>query len=219
MQFEAGQYVDFILADGVRRSYSIANPPSPAGVMDLEFHIRHLPGGLFTDRVFGGMRQREKFQFEGPLGSFLLRDSSKPALFVASGTGYAPIRSILLSELAKGNPRRMVLYWGGRCRKDLYLLEEAADLAARHANFSFVPVLSEPLAEDAWTGATGFVHRAVMRDLEDLSGWQVYASGVPVMVNAAQRDFVAVCGLPEHEFFSDAFVSAADLARLDTASA
>lgn len=219
LQFEAGQYVDFLLADGVRRSYSIANPPSPAGVIDLEFHIRHMPGGVFTDSVFGGMKLRDKFQFEGPLGSFLLRESSKPALFLASGTGYAPIRSILLKELARGNPRKMVLYWGGRSRKDLYLFEEAAELAQRHDNFSFVPVLSEPLAGDNWAGATGFVHRAVMRDLNDLSGWQVYACGVPLMVDAARRDFVAQCGLPEHEMYADAFVSRADLARIDAADA
>jgi CDP-4-dehydro-6-deoxyglucose reductase len=217
LQFEAGQYVDFILPDGLRRSYSIANAPSAAGVMDLEFHIRHLPGGAFTDKVFGGMKLREKFQFEGPLGSFLLRESSKPALFLASGTGYAPIRSILLKELAAGNPRKMVLYWGGRSRKDLYLLEEAQNLARLHANFTFVPVLSEPLAEDEWTGTTGFVHRAVMKDLKDLSAWQVYACGVPVMVDAARRDFVGQCALPEGEFFADAFVSCADLARFDAA--
>ena len=218
-QFEAGQYVDFILSDGMRRSYSIANAPSAAGVMDLEFHVRHLPGGVFTDKLFGGMKLREKFQFEGPLGSFLLRDSSKPALFLASGTGYAPIRSILLKELANGNTRKMVLYWGGRSRKDLYLFEEAQDLARRYANFTFVPVLSEPLAQDEWTGATGFVHRAVMQDLKDLSAWQVYACGVPAMVDAARLDFVEQCGLPEHEMYADAFVSRADLARFDALEA
>jgi len=218
MQFEAGQYVDFLLPGGVRRSYSIANPPDAGGVINLEFHIRHLPGGLFTQKLFGGMKEREKLQFEGPFGSFLLRESSKPSLFLASGTGYAPIRSILMKELAKGNTRKMVLYWGGRILKDLYMIEEPKDLARRYANFSFVPVLSEPRLEDGWMGATGFVHRAVMQDLKDLSGWQVYACGVPAMVDAALRDFVSECALPETEFFADSFVSMADIARVESGS-
>jgi len=218
LRFEAGQYVDFLLPGGVRRSYSIANAPDVGGVINLEFHIRHLPGGLFTQKLFGGMKEREKLQFEGPLGSFLLRESPKPAVFLASGTGYAPIRSILMKELAKGNTRKMVLYWGGRTLKDLYMIEEAQDLAKRYANFSFIPVLSEPLPGDAWTGATGFVHHAVMQNLKDLSGWQVYACGVPVMVDAALRDFVSECALPETEFFADSFVSMADIARVESAS-
>jgi CDP-4-dehydro-6-deoxyglucose reductase len=215
MQFASGQYVDFLLPGGVRRSYSIANPAKPEGVIDLEFHIRHLSGGLFTDRLFGGLKEREKLQFEGPLGAFFLRESSKPALFVASGTGYAPIRSILLSELPKRSGRKMVLYWGGRARKDLYMFEEAQQWSGEFDNFTFIPVLSDSPASDQWTGATGFVHRAVMNDIEDLSPWQVYACGVPVMVDAAQRDFVAERGLPEEEFYFDAFVSMSDIARLD----
>jgi CDP-4-dehydro-6-deoxyglucose reductase len=213
LQFESGQYVDFIFPDGLRRSYSIANPSTAAGTIDLEFHIRHLPGGLYTDKVFQGLKPREKLQFEGPLGSFFLRESAKPALFLASGTGYAPIRSILLKHLAMNAVRPMTLYWGGRSRKDLYMIQEADDLAARYPNFRFVPVLSEPRPEDEWTGATGFVHLAVMRNIPDLSGWQVYACGAPLMVEAATRDFTEKCGLPETEFFADSFVSMADLAR------
>lgn len=213
LQFESGQYVDFIFPDGLRRSYSIANPSTSAGTIDLEFHIRHLPGGLFTDKVFDGLKPRERLQFEGPLGSFFLRESDKPALFLASGTGYAPIRSILLKHLPMNADRQMVLYWGGRSLKDLYMVQEAQELAAAHKNFKFVPVLSDALPEDSWHGATGFVHRAVMQDLQNLAGWQVYACGVPVMIDAAQRDFTAICGLPEAEFFADSFVSMADLAK------
>ena len=142
-----------------------------------------------------------------------MRESAKPALFLASGTGYAPIRSILLKHLAMNAVRPMTLYWGGRSRKDLYMIQEADDLAARYPNFRFVPVLSEPRPEDEWTGATGFVHLAVMRNIPDLSGWQVYACGAPLMVEAATRDFTKKCGLPETEFFADSFVSMADLAR------
>lgn len=219
LQFAAGQYVDFLLPEGVRRSYSIANPASAAGVIDLEFHIRHLPGGLFTSKLFGGMKEREKIQFEGPLGTFFLRKSPKPALFIASGTGYAPIRSILLSELPRSSERQMVLYWGGRHRRDLYMMEEAEQFERQYENFSFVPVLSEARADDNWAGATGFVHRAAVRDYPDLSSWQVYACGAPVMVDAARNDFTGQCGLPEDEFYADAFVSMADIARLDAAGA
>jgi CDP-4-dehydro-6-deoxyglucose reductase, E3 len=213
LRFESGQYVDFIFADGTRRSYSIANPASSAGTIDLEFHIRHLHGGLFTDRLFRGLQPREKLQFEGPLGTFFLRESPKSALFLASGTGYAPIRSILLKHLPLDIGRRMVLYWGGRTRQDLYMMEEARELAARYPNFEFIPVLSDATAEDGWTGSSGFVHAAVLNDIPDLSGWQVYACGNPLMVEAASRDFTQVGGLPETEFFADSFVSLADLAR------
>lgn len=213
LRFESGQYVDFIFPDGTRRSYSMANPATSAGTIDLEFHIRHLPGGIFTDRLFKGLKPREKLQFEGPLGTFFLRESSKPALFLASGTGYAPIRSIILKHLPLESARPLTLYWGGRTRRDLYMMQEAKELAARHANFKFVPVLSEALPEDRWTGATGLVHAAAMRDFPDLSGWQVYACGNPLMIEAASRDFTARCGLAETEFFADSFVSLADLAR------
>jgi CDP-4-dehydro-6-deoxyglucose reductase len=213
LQFESGQYVDFIFPDGLRRSYSIANPSTSEGTIDLEFHVRHLPGGLFTDKVFGGLKTREKLQFEGPLGSFFLRESPKPALFLASGTGYAPIRSMLLKHLPMKTGRQMVLYWGGRTRKDIYMMEEAQGLAEKYDNFKFIPVLSDASPEDRWTGATGFVHAVAMEEVKDLSGWQVYACGAPVMVEAALRDFVAKCALPETEFFADSFISMADIAR------
>lgn len=213
MRFEAGQYVDFLLPDGVRRSYSIANPPKPEGVIDLEFHIRHMPGGLFTDHVFGSMKEREKVTFEGPLGTFFLRQSEKPAVFLASGTGYAPIRAILQKAFAAGTDRKMVLYWGARSLKDIYIFDEAQKMAAEHANLTFVPVLSDALPGDNWSGRTGFVHRAVLEDIPGLQDWQVYACGTPLMVEAARRDFCAESGLPDEEFYADSFVSEADLAR------
>jgi CDP-4-dehydro-6-deoxyglucose reductase len=195
----------------MKRSYSIANPPLD-GTVDLQFHIRHLPGGVFTDRLFGGMKQREKLQIEGPLGTFFLRDSDKPALLIASGTGYAPIRGMLLHSLPQRTGRKMVLYWGGRRKRDLYMLEEAMALAEQYPDFSFVPVLSAPAPEDDWSGHTGFVHEVAMRDLPDLSGWQVYASGAPAMVEAARADFSAICGLPQDQFFADSFVTQAEVA-------
>jgi CDP-4-dehydro-6-deoxyglucose reductase len=107
----------------------------------------------------------------------------------------------------------MTLYWGARRKKDLYLLDLAEQWAREIPNFKFVPVLSEPDASDAWTGRVGFVHRAVVEDLPDLSAYQVYACGAPVMVESAQRDFTQHHGLPEDEFYADSFTSAADLAN------
>ena len=211
-KYHAGQYLEFILRDGARRSYSMANAPhtlqqTPA----VELHIRHMPGGKFTDHVFGAMKEKEILRVEGPFGSFFLReDSTKPVVLLASGTGFAPIKAIVEHMAMKGIDRPTVLYWGCRTRRDLYLHEWAQQAAASMPNLRYVPVLSEPTPEDDWRGRTGFVHDAVMADLPDLSGHQVYACGAPVMVDAARRDFVARCGLPEDEFYADSFTSEAD---------
>jgi len=211
LQFLAGQYIDFLLKGGERRSFSMANAPHADEF--LELHIRHVPGGSFTDHVFGKMKERDILRMEGPLGSFFLReDSAKPIVFVASGTGFAPIKSILESAFKRGVTRPMVLYWGCRRPKDLYLHHLPQRWAQEHANFRYVPVVSEGLAEDAWTGRTGFVHRAVLEDFPDLSTHQVYACGVPVMVDSAKRDFTTLRGLPEDEFYADSFTTQADLA-------
>jgi CDP-4-dehydro-6-deoxyglucose reductase len=211
LQFLAGQYIDFLLKGGERRSFSMANPPHADELIEL--HIRHVPGGNFTDHVFGKMKQRDILRFEGPLGSFFLReDSTKPIVLVASGTGFAPIKSIIESALHRKVERPMVLYWGCRRPKDLYLNALAEKWALEQPNFRYVPVVSEAAAEDAWSGRSGFVHRAVMQDFPDLSGYQVYACGVPVMVDSARRDFIAQCQLPEDEFYADSFTTAADLA-------
>jgi CDP-4-dehydro-6-deoxyglucose reductase len=212
LQFLAGQYVEFLLRDGSRRSFSMGNAPHADELIQL--HVRHLPGGQFTDHVFGKMKERDILRFEGPLGTFFLReDSQKPIVFVASGTGFAPIKSIIEHALHKGIARPMALYWGGRRPKDLYMNALPQQWATEHAQlFKYVPVISDALPEDGWTGRTGFVHRAVMQDFPDLSGHQVYACGIPVMVDAARRDFTAQCRLPEDEFYADSFTSQADLA-------
>ena len=212
LQFLAGQYIEFLLKDGSRRSFSMANAPHDDEFIQL--HVRHVPGGQFTDHVFGRMKEREILRFEGPLGTFFLReDSAKPIVFVASGTGFAPIKSIIEQALYKGNPRPMVLYWGARRPKDLYMNELPLRWAIEHAGqFRYIPVVSDALADDQWSGRSGFVHRAVMEDFPDLSAHQVYACGVPVMVDAARRDFTQQCRLPEDEFFADSFTTQADLA-------
>lgn len=211
LKIAAGQFIDITLPDGTRRSYSIANPPRLENMIDLEFHVRHMPGGLFTDHVFGGMATRERVECNGPLGTFFLRDSDKPAIMLASGTGYAPIRSILLDRLPKGSKREFVLYWGARTGADLYLNDEVEALQREYPNFRYIPVLSEAAEADDWAGRTGFVHRAVMEDYPDMSDVQVYACGVPIMVDSARTDFTAHCNLPMPEFFADSFVSSADI--------
>ncbi|CDG84810.1 CDP-6-deoxy-delta-3,4-glucoseen reductase [Janthinobacterium agaricidamnosum] len=212
LQYRAGQYIEFMLRDGKRRSYSMASAPGAEGPVTL--HIRHLPGGLFTDQVFGTMKERDILRFEGPLGTFFLReDSDKPMVLLASGTGFAPIKAIVEQMIHLKSQRPMTLYWGGRRPQDLYMDALCRQWAAELPNFSYVPVVSNPQADDQWNGRGGFVHQAVIDDLPDLSGYQVYACGAPVVVDSARRDFVQLCKLPADEFLADAFTTEADLAR------
>lgn len=202
LQFLPGQYIDFLLKDGRQRSFSLANAPEEDAL--LELHIRHVPGGFFTDHVFNAMKVKDILRIKGPLGSFFLRESDKPALFLAGGTGFAPIKSILGHAFHHQIDRQMVLYWGAKSLPDLYLPELPGTWQQAQRNFSFIPVLSAPQAADAWPGRTGLVHEAVLADFKDLSGWQVYACGAPVMIEAARRDFLAR-GLPADEFYADTF--------------
>ena len=212
-RFFAGQYVDLLLKDGKRRSYSLATRPQPGGITALEIHVRHTPGGLFTDHVFSGLKVRDLLRFEGPLGSFYLREESeKPIVMVASGTGFAPIRAMCEYAFEKKleQNRSITLYWGCRAKRDLYMLD--LPRSWQRPGFKFVPVLSDPTAECQWTECTGFVHRQVMADFPDMSGIQVYACGTPLMVEAARKDFSDRCGLPPEEFYADSFLTEADKA-------
>ncbi|HTH44769.1 MAG TPA: CDP-6-deoxy-delta-3,4-glucoseen reductase [Oxalicibacterium sp.] len=211
LQYRAGQYIEFMLKDGKRRSYSMANAPHVGEHITL--HLRHLPGGVFTDHVFNTMKEREILRFEGPLGTFFLReDSDKPMVLLASGTGFAPIKAIIEQTLHEDSKRPIALYWGGRRPQDLYMHALCEEWARTVPNFTYVPVISDAAPEDAWQGRAGFVHRAVMEDLPDLSHHQVYACGAPAMVDAAKADFTAICALPADEFYADAFTTAADMA-------
>ena len=206
LQFLAGQYIDILLKDGSRRSFSMANAPHDDAVLQL--HMRNY-GGPFSTHVFSAMKERDILRFEGPLGTFYLRETSeKPAILLASGTGFAPVKALLEHAFHMHVARPLILYWGARTRADLYMHDLVERWTREHNNFKYVPVLSEPRADDAWQGRTGLVHEAVMKDIADMSGCQVYACGVPVMVESARRDFIARCGLPETEFFSDAFTPA-----------
>lgn len=207
--YRAGQYIEIILRDGSRRSYSMANARHTGA--GLELHLRHMPGGKFTDHVFGHMQAKEILRFEGPYGSFFLReDSEKPIILLASGTGFAPVKALLEQLHWLGSQRAMALYWGGRRPQDLYMQEWIAAQQSALPQLRFVPVISDALAEDQWQGRSGLVHRAVLEDFPDLSAHQVYACGAPVMVDAARRDFSAQAGLPAEEFYADAFTSEAD---------
>lgn len=203
LRFYAGQYVNILLDDGEKRSFSFATAPHQRDVIELQ--IRLVPGGRFTTHVFNTMKVGDVVEFEGPLGSFFLRDDSdKPIIFVAGATGFAPVKSMLEHAFHTGVKRDMVLYWGVRSKPDLYLPDLPRQWAAEHPNFRFVPVLSHPRPEDAWQGRTGLVHEAILEDYPDLSGHQLYACGSVKMVEAAHPAFAAH-GLTQDDCFSDAF--------------
>lgn len=211
--FVAGQYLDIMLPQSRRRSFSIASAPHDSELIEL--HIRRVASGEFTQQLFNGMKEKTLLRIEGPLGQFWFRqESPRPALLIGGGTGYAPLRSMLRHLLKLGDRRRLHLYWGAQTRKDLYEDEQVRELCRQHPNLSYTPVLSEATANDAWQGRTGFVHAAALEDHPDLRGFDVYASGPPAMVEAVRSEFVAR-GLPPEQLFFDSFDYAPDaLARL-----
>lgn len=208
LKFLAGQYVDFVLKDGKHRSFSIAN--APHNDTHLELHIRHITGGRFTSELFDNIQVKDILRLKGPFGNFYLRDKTNcPAILMAGGTGFAPIKGIIEYAIAAGINRPLHLYWGAKTRRDLYMHAEAQEWAERYANISYTAVLSEPDADDEWQGATGFVHDAILQDFADLSGVEIYASGPPAMVYAG-RDVFLPRGLAQQNYFSDAFEFAND---------
>ncbi len=203
ISFYAGQHINVLLEDGAKRSFSFATAPQ---VEDrIELHVRRIANGRFTTRVFERMKPGDPLRFEGPLGSFFLReDSEKPILFVAGSTGFAPVKCMLEYAFQRGLKREMRLYWGVRRAEDLYLRALPEQWAREHANFKFVPVLSDPAPESRWQGRTGVVHEAILADFPDLAAFQVYACGSAAMVEAAHPAFRAR-GLAQDDCFSDAF--------------
>jgi len=213
-KYHAGQYVEFLLAGNLRRAYSMGNAPhTQVETPGIELHVRHMPGGVFTEQVFGSMKEKAILRIEGPYGSFFLReDSSKPMVLVASGTGFAPIKALIEHMQFKGITRPAVLYWGGRRPADLYMHDWVLAKVAEMPNLTYVPVISDALPEDHWSGRSGFVHKAVLQDLPDLSAYQVYACGAPIVVDSARADYSALAGLPPEEFYADSFTTEADKA-------
>ena len=214
LQFLAGQYIEILLKDGLRRAFSLANAPHDDS--SLQLHVRLIPGGKFTEHVFNGLKERDLLRINGPHGGFFLReDSEKPMLLIAGGTGFAPIKAIVEHAIAEKSQRTISLYWGGRGTADLYLLNLAEQWPQTHPNIRFIPVLSDSPESAKWLGRTGLVHKAAKQDFPDLSAHQVYVCGSPAMVAAARRDFVGQCHLPENEFFADSFEFASDKASTD----
>ncbi|HQU14512.1 MAG: CDP-6-deoxy-delta-3,4-glucoseen reductase [Chromatiales bacterium 21-64-14] len=208
LQFLAGQYLDILLRDGGRRGFSIANAPHDDA--HIELHVRHLPGGRFSDHVFARMKEKDLLRFQGPLGSFFLREESdRPILMIGGGTGFAPLKGMLEHVFHAGIQRPIHLYWGARGRRDLYLHDLPLSWSETHSDFRYTPVLSEPLAEDAWEGRTGFVHDAVVQDYPDLGAYEVYMSGPPPMIEAAKQAF-RTHGLPFDHLYYDSFEPARD---------
>ncbi|MDP2808857.1 MAG: FAD-binding oxidoreductase [Rhodocyclaceae bacterium] len=211
ISFTAGQYINIILDDGQRRAFSFANPPHQADLIELQ--IRLMPGGRFTPHVFEQMKEEDEVRFEGPLGDFSLQESDQPIVFVAGATGFAPVKSMIEDAFHRGLKRPMYLYWGVRKRADLYMPELPERWAHEHANFKFVPVISEPEPGDTWNGRTGLVHEAILQDFPSLGGHEIYACGSVRMVEAVFPHLKAQ-GAEEGMCFSDAFILSARSAAL-----
>ncbi len=211
LQFKAGQYIEFLLKDGKRRAFSIANAPHVDNL--LELHLRLIPGGQFTEYVFNEMPEKAILRIEAPFGSFFLREeSTKPIIMVAGGTGFAPIKGIIEHMLHHNIQRDVILYWGALTKQDLYMPALPEAWAAEYPNIRFIPVLSDAKPEDQWQGRTGYVHQAVLDDFAatGLADFEVYCCGAPAMVAVAHASFIEA-GLAEDAFLSDAFTYAKPL--------
>ncbi len=210
LQFLAGQYIEFLLKDGRRRAFSIANAPHQDEF--LELHIRHVPGGSFTGHVFDEMKDRALLRVEGPLGSFYLRDDSpRPVIMMAGGTGFAPLKGMLEHAFYTGFDRPIHLFWGVRAQPDLYLDALPRGWQEQYPHFRYTPVLTEPeQSSPPWQGATGLVTEAVVEAYPQLSGHDIYMSGPPAMIESATPLFVAH-GAELAHMYSDAFEFAQDV--------
>jgi CDP-4-dehydro-6-deoxyglucose reductase len=217
--YRPGQYLDVMLSEGRRRSFSIASAPGDGRLIEL--HVRRASSSGFTGQLFDSMRAGTLLRIEGPLGQFWLRtDSPRAPLMVGGGTGYAPLRAMLRQLIADDDRRPVVLYWGGRGLPDLYEHGWLESLQRERPGFIYRPVLSDPVAghDRAWTGRRGLVHEAVLADHPDLSGFDVYGSGPPAMIEAIRSQF-ADHGLPRGQLFFDSFDYAPDtLASLKSAA-
>jgi len=202
-----GQYIDILLKDGQRRSFSIANLPQQSADQGLELHIRHVPDGHFTPRVFAALRERDLLRFEGPFGAYFLQsEAERPVIMIAGGTGFAPIKALVQQALDTDPARAIHLFWGARDEQDLYLDQLAQTWARAHPNFQYTPVLSES-DSGHWRGARGWVHETVLAGYARFDDHDVYASGPPVMIEAV-RDALIAKGMRAERFFFDSFTYA-----------
>ena len=208
LDYLAGQYIDILLRDGRRRSFSMASRPEPG--QELELHIRHVPGGHFSSRAFESMQVKDLLRFQGPFGTFFLReDSERPVILMAGGTGLAPIKALLEHAFHTNNTRQFHLFWGVRQSRDLYYHDELVQRAKQFDNFTYTPVLSEPDEAEQWQGETGFVHNTIVKFYNDMSEYEVYACGPPIMIDSGRTAFTEV-GLNPDRLFYDSFEYAVD---------
>lgn len=204
-RFLPGQYIDILLKDGSRRGFSLANIPGPGA--QLELHIKHVPSGQFTGHVFSTMKEKDILRFEGPLGTFFIRDDwpERPLLLAATGTGFAPLKGMLEQLFANGDGRDIHLYWGVRYPQEFYYQDLLKQWQMEHANFHFHPVVSRP--DDSWTGRTGYITAAITQDFPDPKLLVAYLCGHPDMVFDLSQ-CLEKAGLDGQYIFSDAFVFA-----------
>ncbi len=209
LQWLPGQYLDVLLDEGRRRPFSIANHPQADG--SIELHVRHVAGGGFTSWVYDTLKVGDALRIEGPLGTFVPReDSERPMVFMAGGTGFAPVKAIVEHFMALGTRRPMRVYWGARSAADLYLRELAAGWSSTAHDLVFHAVISDPEQAAAHGLRMGLVHEAVLEDQPDLSGYDVYMSGPPAMIDAGRKLFTDA-GLPEERLYYDSFDYAPDV--------
>ena len=203
LKFKAGQYIEFIMADNSRRAFSLANPPHKNL---LELHLRLIEGGKFTQFVFNEMKEKSIHRIDAPIGQFYLRESEKPIIFVAGGTGFAPVKSVIEDMIFNNINRPIFLYRGVGKFEDLYMHDLSSEWANTINEFTYIPV-SQNQSSNSDQLRIGLVHEAVLEDFESLNNVQVYCCGAPGLVQSAFESFVEK-GLPENEFFADAFTFA-----------
>ncbi len=209
----AGQYIDIILRDGRKRSFSIANAPYFCqSTGELQLHIRKVDNGHFTTQVFESLKEKAILRAQGPLGTFFVRsaenidstESPAPLILMGGGTGFAPIKAIVEDLLFQQDNRMIHIYWGARAKKDLYQHALAQSWAESQPNIHYTPVLSEPADEDEWQGKTGWVHDTVCNDFVDLSNFEAYLCGPPAMIDAGKQSFTEK-GLAVEKIYTDSF--------------
>lgn len=197
--FLPGQYVD-LQYKGVTRSYSIANSNEKEGI---ELHIRNVPNGQMSSLIFSDLQENTLMRIEGPCGTFFIRDSNRPIIFLAGGTGFAPVKAMVEYLVQKQTTREIYIYWGMPQAKDFYSILPN-EWSEQFKNIHYIPVVSDD--DQTWNGRKGFVHHAIIEDFDSLEPFDIYACGSPVMIDASKRDFIAK-NLSIDNFYSDAFTA------------